>query len=56
MDSGDVFEICYYGEIIYVWFEVRIVRGELPSELTFAYNALRKISMSSLAYGRASVN
>jgi hypothetical protein len=55
-DTGNNFLISYHNEIIYISFEVRIVHTVLPSTLTFAYNVLNKIRISSLAYGIVSVN
>jgi hypothetical protein len=55
-DTGDHFRICYQGEEFYIAFEERIVRENLPSELTFAYNVLSKIHISSVAYGIVSFN
>ena len=39
-----------------ITFEARIIRGKHPSELTFAYDVLNKIRLSSLAYGIVSVH
>jgi hypothetical protein len=52
----DTFRICYQDKVIKVSFEQRVVSGKLLSELTFAYNILRKIRVSSLAYGIVFVN
>jgi hypothetical protein len=55
-DTANNFLISYHNEIIYIKFEARIIHTELPSTLTFAYNVLNKIRISSLAYGLVSVN
>jgi hypothetical protein len=50
-DTGNNLKISYNNEIIYITFEARIVHTELRSTLTFAYNVLNKIRISSLSYG-----
>jgi hypothetical protein len=53
---GGRFLISYQEKVIKVWFEQRVVSGKLLSELTFAYNILGNIRLSSLAYGIVCVN
>jgi hypothetical protein len=55
-DTGNNFLISYHSEIIYISFETRIVHIEFPSTLSFAYNVLTKMRISSLAYGIVSFN
>jgi hypothetical protein len=50
-DTGNNFLISYYGEIICVYFETRIVDTGIPSALSFAYNVLTEMLIFSLAYG-----
>jgi hypothetical protein len=52
----DTFWISYQERVIKVSLEQRVVSGILLSELSFANNVLRKIRLSSLAYGIVSVN
>jgi hypothetical protein len=51
----DTFRICYQDKVIEVSFEQTVVSGKRLSELTFAYNILKKIRLSSLAHGIVSV-
>jgi hypothetical protein len=55
-DTGDDFLIYYHSEIIYISFETRDVNTELPSALSFAYNVLTRMRISSLAYGFVYIN
>jgi hypothetical protein len=50
--GGDIFRLTYSGEIVYVSFEARFVRGEMPSDLVFYYAVLKKNSfaLSCLSY------
>jgi hypothetical protein len=48
---GDTFCIYFQERVIKVSFEQRVASGKLLSELTFAYNILKKISLSCLAHG-----
>jgi hypothetical protein len=52
---NDSFWIYFQSRLIKVSFEQRIVAGKFLPELVFAYNILRKIRLSSLAYGIVSV-
>jgi len=54
--TGDYFQLSSGGETIYITFKARIVREELPTALVFAHSVLRKIRLSSLAYGIVCVN
>jgi hypothetical protein len=49
--GGDIFQLKYNGEMIYILFETRIVREKLSSDLVFAYAVLKNILLHSLAYG-----
>jgi hypothetical protein len=51
----DTFWIYFQARVIKVSVEQRVVSRKLQSELTFAYNILRKIRLSSSAYGIVSV-
>jgi hypothetical protein len=44
------------GEFIVITFETRNIEGELPSVLTFAYDVLNNIRLSSLAYVIVCIN
>jgi hypothetical protein len=52
-------EICFQlqsgEETVVIAFVTRTIHGQLPSELVFANSVLKKISLSSLAYGIVSV-
>jgi hypothetical protein len=37
-------------------FEVRIMAGKLPTELTLAYSIIKSMHLSGLAYGIVSIN
>jgi hypothetical protein len=54
--GGDIFQLKYEGEVIYISFETRISRGKLPSDLVFVYAVLKNIRFHSLAYGILCVN
>jgi hypothetical protein len=47
--GGDIFQLKYNGEMIYISFETIIVREILPSDLVFAYAVLKNIRLHSLA-------
>jgi hypothetical protein len=49
--GGDILQLKYNGEMIYISFETRIVHEKLPSDLVFAYAVLKNIRWHSLAYG-----
>jgi hypothetical protein len=49
--GGDIFQLKYNGEIIYMLFETINVREKLPSDRVFAYAVLKNIRLHSLAYG-----
>ena len=53
---GYAFCIYFQGKEIKVSCEQRVVSGKLLSELTFAYNILKNIRLSSLAYGIVLLN
>jgi hypothetical protein len=54
--AGDIFQLKYNCEMIYISFETRIVREKLPSDLLFAYAVLKNIRLHSLAYEIVCVN
>jgi hypothetical protein len=46
--GGDIFQLKYNSEMIYISFETRIVREKLPSDLIFTYAVLKNIHLHSL--------
>ena len=54
--GGDIFQLSYCGEIIYISFEAKILFEKHPSDQVFAYAVLKNIRLKSLAYGILCVN
>ena len=54
--TGCYFKLSSGGETIAVSFETKTIHGRLPSSLIFAQSVLKKIHLSSLAYGIVSTN
>ena len=53
--TGRYFRLSSGSKTIAMSFEPRIIHGQLPFSLIFAQGLLRKISLSSLAYGIVSI-